>query len=504
VGPSTTLAGDEDEEDAGPVMRSPAPTMSFEAMDVAGEMGVTVGGAQDINYARDRIAAGEVPHPNVFTPEGLFSEHDLPIAARGPCRDTICADGVAARASLIAQPDVRYLAQLGFSSGLDPDTWRRAPLNLVAVVDTSCSMGGGPIETVRESLIEVADRLGPQDRLSVVRYSDVVETVLPPTSPTNGAAIARGVERLRIAGSTYMEAGLKAGYALARRSAPGFDGTTRVMLFTDERPNVGRTDADSFMTMAEAAARAGVGMTTVGVATHFGAELAQKVSSVRGGNLVFFPDVATMKDTFAEDFDTLVTELAHDLRMEVAPGAGLEIAGIYGIPGEAMEWGDDGSIRLEVATLFLSKRKGAIYVALAPAGDSALPLRKYAPDAQIASVRLSYSPLEGRRVDRAVSMPLVRDSELGDGLLRGRLLVDEITTLKAATALHHEQNDQEGAYQLVHALASIFRSSADPTLAEERAMVFDLERTLAGLSGHAGEPEVAQSPRHKVTGLPRR
>jgi hypothetical protein len=43
-----------------------------------------------------------------------------------------------------------------------------------------------------------------------------------------------------------------------------FDGTTRVMLFTDEQPNVGRTDATSFAAMAEEASRGGIGLTTIG------------------------------------------------------------------------------------------------------------------------------------------------------------------------------------------------------------------------------------------------
>ena len=64
-------------------MASPAPL----AAPPSSGMGATPGGAQDISYARDRIKAGEVPHPATFTPEGLFSEHDQ--IGRASCRERV-------------------------------------------------------------------------------------------------------------------------------------------------------------------------------------------------------------------------------------------------------------------------------------------------------------------------------------------------------------------------------------------------------------------------------
>src|ERR1051326_8714791 len=50
------------------------------ASSLAGtRLGATPGGAKDIRFFRSGAARGEIPHPNTFTPEGLFSEHDLPL-----------------------------------------------------------------------------------------------------------------------------------------------------------------------------------------------------------------------------------------------------------------------------------------------------------------------------------------------------------------------------------------------------------------------------------------
>ncbi len=505
---STGIAGAQDKDDEnelndllGGALINADPLSASPILASPSNLGATPGGAQDIDWFRDRVRDGEVPHPNTFTPEGLFSEHDLPLPRNRKCKQMLCVTGQAVPTRLIVQEDVRYLAQLGFSSSLTQKTFKRAPLNLIAVVDTSGSMAGEPLTTVRESLNQVASQLRPGDQLAIVRYSNQVEEVLAPTSATRQDKISLAIASLVSSGSTYMEAGLKLGYEVARRSSRGFKGLTRVMLFTDERPNVGRTEAGSFMGMAARASKQGIGLTTVGVATHFGAELATRISSVRGGNLFFFPDVTEMRRVFTEELDTMVTELAHNLRLVVRPRRGHRIAGVYGIPGEALRWGDDGSIHLEVATIFLSRRKGAIYVAFSSDTRAGLPENKAPFGGSVAAVDLSYERVSGGKRNSRVKLVLTGENKAGMGLKRGVKLVNQITALKAATRAHHENNDQEKAYQTVHALASIFRHDSDPELTSERELVFQLEQTLANLSGHHGEPQLSSSL-DPVTGLP--
>src|ERR1700712_1099818 len=99
---------------------------------------------------------------------------------------------------------------------------------------------------------------------------------MPPTGITaaDKQKVHAQIDQIGIGGSTNMEAGLKVGYQVAAGTAGGFHGTTRLMLFTDERPNVGATDKESFMGMARAGSKRGFGLTTVGVGTQFGAEVA--------------------------------------------------------------------------------------------------------------------------------------------------------------------------------------------------------------------------------------
>jgi Ca-activated chloride channel family protein len=500
---SLAWAAPEDEEDKKPksydfapaleIAPSPAPAMP--AMRIQAEMGATPGGAQDMNYARDRIEHGEVPHPDTFTPEGLFSRHDLPLPSDRRCQQTLCLAGAATAVDLLAQPDARMLAQLGFTSGLDPATWKRAPLALIAVVDKSGSMAGAPLDTVKASLHRLVDQLGPADRLGVVLYGDQTHIHLAPTAIHDRESLHAAIDAIASAGSTAMEAGLTLGFDVARATAKSFKGTTRVMLFTDERPNVGATDKNSFMGLARAASQDGIGMTTIGVSTHFGAELATAISSVRGGNLFFFPDAKLMVDRFRDELDTMVTELAHDFRLTIEPSRGWSITGLYGIPGDLVTRTPGGGLQMTIETIFASRNKGAIYIAFQPAGD--LP----PPHGGPGGARVSYTDAAGRAVTDTVAFTPV-DGELPLGLARGALLVDQITTLKKATALHLNDNDQDGAWRLVHALRRRFEVAEVPGLAEELAVIAKLDETLARLSGRQGEggAGIARDP---ISGLPK-
>jgi len=492
---TAALAQDEDEEpieyDFAAEAFAPAPMK----MRMRASYGATPGGAQDVAYFRDRVEEGEVPLPETFTSEGLLSEHDLPLTG-GPCDRMLCTNAKAVSAHLANQGEVRYLMQLGFTSGLDA-SWTRDPLNLVAVIDQSGSMSGAPLQTVRDSLSElVRSHLREGDQLSIVLYGSGTTTWLEPT-PFHGSARQELLQRIAAIpseGSTNMEAGMAHGFQVARTTARRFDGTTRVMLFTDERPNTGNTEASGFMGQARSASADGIGMTTVGVGVQFGAELAAQISAVRGGNLFFFPDTEAMITRFREDFDTMVTELAYDLSVDVDPAPGLRLAGVYGVPGDLVEWTEDG-LQLTVETLFLSRNQGGIYLAFAPEEGAARRITS------VADIGLSYEPRDGSAVQTLASAAVVTPGAGDEGLSRGVALVDMATTLTRAAALHHRDNDQEQAWQLVHGLQGRLATSSDPDLDKERALVGKLEDTLATLAGRQGERPVAQA-RDEFTGLP--
>lgn len=475
----------EDEEDAQNIIVTGA------------RMSVRQGGAQDIKHFRD-MAVQEVglPQPGSFTIEGLMGEHDLTLPVKRACAQLFCLDTEAMAASLPTRPDDRLFVGLGFATNMDAATWKRAPLNLVAVVDKSGSMSGRPLDLVRESLKQIVGQMGAEDRLSIVLYGDMSHVHLAPTTlKGNREAVLAAIDAIQSAGSTNMEAGLRVGYDTAFADAPGFKGNTRLMLFTDEQPNVGNTDANSFIGMAKEASRRGIGLTTIGVGVQFNGALATKVSSTRGGNLFFIASPDDVKTTFEKQLDTMVSELAHDVTITMTPAKGYKLSGVFGVPADTMEQLADGAVSITVPTAFLSTQGGGIFASVGKASDRAdLPVAALARDAALLDVSLSYVEAASGKAgqDRLTVAP--PSGEASMALRKAHALVDEYLVVREATQAFHTKADPKTAYHLLSGLKSRLDASGLPKMEGEQKLVADMMGKAGLLAGYAGETPKALQP----------
>jgi Ca-activated chloride channel homolog len=371
-----------------------------------GDFGATPGGVKDMGLARELIAQGVVPPPEAFLVEGMFSEHELGLGGE-PCQKSLCLRGGLGLAPTLAGEASGWL-QVGLSSNVNPETFVRPSLSLILTVDVSGSMGWNygedtPGELTRKFLTELVPNLGAQDRVAIVTYGTRVKTPLSFTPGDKHAQIQAVIDGLDTAGSTNMEAGLERAYELAR-SASG-TGETRVILFTDVQPNVGATQATAFQAMVREGAAAGVGLSVIGVGAGMGVELFHEMSHLRGGNAfsVFSPEDV---DRLLEDeWPWMASPIAYDLKLRVAPREGFGVAESYGFPGSD---GAPGS-ELVVSTVFLSKRKGALLVRLAPeAGTSLFSIE--------AEGLLSYEDKAGQTISEALQTDFSDEPLLAFGI----------------------------------------------------------------------------------------
>jgi Ca-activated chloride channel family protein len=455
---------------------------------VTGSMAVRQGGAQDVRHFRSIAADVGMPRPESLTVEGLMGEHDLTLPGRS-CAQLFCLVGEAMPAALPTRPDDRLFLGLGFASNIDAATWRREPLNLVAVVDKSGSMDGNPLDLVRRSLRQIVGQMRDGDQISIVLYGDEAHLYLAPTPLAgNRSDILRAIDRIESAGSTFMEAGLEVGYATAETTAPAFRGNTRLMLFTDEQPNVGRDDAGSFMVQAEDASRRGIGLTTIGVGVQFDATLATRVSSVHGGNLFFISNEDEVASVFNEQLDTMVSQLAHDVRITMRPRDGYAISGVFGVPDGLMTEGEDGAMTVVVPTAFLSTNGGGIFLSLGKSGDrDHLPAASVAPGTPLLEVSLTYvGARDGRQGADALTV-LAPTAAPSAPLRTAHLLVDEYFALNGATTAFHARNDPREAFTLLSGISNRLEHSDLAGLNGERQLVGDLLQRAAFYAGYASE-----------------
>lgn len=449
---------------------------------------VRQGGAQDVRHFRSVALVDGIPDSDSLTIEGLMGEHDLTMAANRPCAQTLCITASAMQASLPTRPDDKLFVGLGFSSNIAPDGWRREPLNLVAVVDKSGSMDGRPLDLVRESLLQILGQMKAGDRMGIVLYGNESHVYLEPSDVgDNRGRIAAAIRAIESNGSTNMEAGLRVGYDLAHDTAPAFKGNTRVMLFTDEQPNVGNTDAGTFMGMAREASAKGIGLTTIGVGVQFDGALATRVSSVRGGNLFFIDSLPSVKTVFAKELDNMVSEVAHDVRLTMTPATGQAITGIFGVPDGLMEQGKDGTISVVVPTAFLSSNGGGIFVSLGKdSSRSDLPAAPLDASQPLMTVSLAYFDAR-TSADHADNLAVaVPDGRADKGLARAHALVDQFVVMRDSSKAYHA-GDEETAFRMLDALSSRLAVNSDKALKPERELVSAMRGHAAYRAGYTLE-----------------
>ncbi|HEX6244083.1 MAG TPA: hypothetical protein VFZ61_24375, partial [Polyangiales bacterium] len=227
-------------------------------------------------------------------------------------------------------------------------------------------------------------------------------------------------------------------------------------------------------------------------------ELATAVGSVRGGNLVFVRNEAELEQAFGSQLHTLLSELAHDVRIHITPASGLRIAGIYGVPGAVVRYTDEQSVEVDIATAFLGARAGQLFVTLARIGE--LPSYPITADESLARVALSYRPLSGPEPERD-TLAIGTPAEPSRALQLGRLLIDEFTSLRRASTAYHVEGDEKAAFEHLHAFAPRLRTSRFAGLERERQLVNSLEEQLAFLAGRAEGAELVRSRISRLWGV---
>jgi Ca-activated chloride channel homolog len=344
---------------------------TIDQVGAAGDFGATPGGVKDLKLARELIAAGTVPPSDAVLVEAMFAEHDLPIEG-APCARTLCLRATAGLAPEIDRTP-RAWAAIGLSSTIDPDAWKRPSTTFIFTVDVSGSMSWGlgddehptPGSLARSLLHALTSSLRPDDRVAIVAYGSNVSTVLELTSGRAAPEIHTKIDRLAEAGSTNMEAGMRRAYELGNL-ARGSTEQVRVVVFTDTQPNVGATSGSDFAAIVKAAAGRGVYTTTLALGLGIGPEVMRGMSTLTGANAYSLTRAADVEAFMADDYPWFTTPIAFDLRVNIAGTAGWAIDRGLGFPAgsDAEEQG------LKTSSVFLSRRRGAMLVAFAPAPDA--------------------------------------------------------------------------------------------------------------------------------------
>jgi Ca-activated chloride channel family protein len=454
-----------------------------------GSLGATPGGAQDNDLAEKQIDQGGVPRPEAITVEGMLNAHDLPLAGVA-CEQDLCINAAYGVAPSLDTRRSAVFLQMGFDSGINAATFKRSPLNVAVVVDRSGSMAGTKIQAVRTALSRLIDQLNQADRLAIVMFDDRVELLLPSTPVADREALRALLPKIYDRGTTNMAAGLTAGFEQVTQNGGQAGIMDRVIVLTDALTNTGDIDTQTFVDLATTHAERGIGLTVLGVGTDLNQDLVLAISRLRGGNYLFLQDSQKISTVFDADFDYLMTPLAYQLKFTLAPAPGFRVARVYGYP--AWQVGQS-TVEIEVATVFLSKKHGALVARIEPIEGW--------PTGQppLAELALSYATAgSGETVTQGVSSTYQGTSPLGDqavfhsqpGVRRSVAFVNAALGEQAACSLYWNDRRADAITLLNDTQELLLGESIvldDLELAEEARVVDELRSNMQA-SGTSPSP----------------
>lgn len=126
---------------------------------------------------------------------------------------------------------------------------KRVPVDLVAVIDRSGSMGGNKLELVKKTLHFVVSQLTERDRLALIVYDDTVDVIfsLTAVSSANKSKIEGNIDSVHTRGGTNLCGGLIKGMQMVMEREGDKADVTSVLLLTDGLANVGISSQDGIL-----------------------------------------------------------------------------------------------------------------------------------------------------------------------------------------------------------------------------------------------------------------
>ena len=179
---------------------------------------------------------------------------------------------------------------------------------LVVVLDRSGSMHGERIEGAKTALLDLVDRLDPDDLFGLVTFDSEVDVVVPTGPLRNRTAVKRAVAGVHPRGSTDLSNGYLRGLDEARRVAT--PGGATVLLISDGHANEGLTDPSVLEGLAAKGYADGITTSTLGFGLGYDERIMSAIARGGSGNELFAEEADTAVKQIAGEVDGLLTQVA--------------------------------------------------------------------------------------------------------------------------------------------------------------------------------------------------
>ena len=345
-------------------------------------IGLSTGGAKNVENFRENIKNGYFPISTDITYNGLFYDYTFDTGKKQESTELFSPSySTAISKDPISEKDETYMT-VGLNSNIKQSDFERKKLNLVVVLDISGSMSSGfnkyyydqftarnrlddtenitiddsksKMQIASESLNILLAQLKQDDKIGVILFDDsaYIGKPISKVGETDIEAIKNHILEIKARGGTNFEAGYKKGTDLFNEyiNADSNEYENRIIFITDAMPNYGETTDEGLLKYVKENADKGIYTSFIGVGVDFNTKLIEKITDVKGANYYSVHNSEQFKRKMGEEFEYMVTPLVFDLQLNLK-SADYEIEKVYGSDTANIESGN----LMKVNTLFPSK-----------------------------------------------------------------------------------------------------------------------------------------------------
>jgi Ca-activated chloride channel family protein len=338
-----------------------------------------------------------------------------------------------------------------------PKTADRHPLNLSLVLDRSGSMQGDKLAYVKQAAQFLVQRLGAQDRVSIVTYDSTVNVDVPSQAVIEKDRINQIIEKLSAGNLTNLSGGwLQGCQMVASEMAEGQ--VNRVLLLTDGLANRGVTDPVKLETMARQKRAQSITTTTMGVGMDFNEDLLTRMAAEGGGAFYFIDNPDLTAEIFEEELRGLLSVIGQNLviTLTLSPDVKM-VRQLNAYPSYTV----GQEIAFKLGDLFSDELKTLVL-------ELSIPALKDLGRVEVAHLRFEYDELQDKGVEHRVievpvwvnvAQPTDVEGQLPDPDVTKTALLLEAARAREAAIKEADRGNFEEASQILKDTADRMRAS---------------------------------------------
>jgi Mg-chelatase subunit ChlD len=360
---------------------------------------------------------------------------------------------------------------------------KKAPLDLVCVIDKSGSMMGEKINLVKQAFENLLEYLGDSDRLSVVLFNSQASRLFPLTRTTqaNKDLLLNQIQSISASGGTNINMGMcHAFHILNQRRTP--NAVSSIFLLSDGLDSQAQNRVETSLSQYEIPED--VTISTFGFGNDHDPQLMNDIADLRDGNFYFIEKLDTVDEAFVDCLGGLLSSVGQNVIIKIKPEQsealpGVEITKAY---GNAIMWAREGETYItKIANLISGRQKDYVLELKIPVNTK--ELQDEQKNIRVASAEVDIVALDNSHITKKAELYItllneveeVKEEEEDD-----REVMKNFYRVKGASVMGEARQLADGSkYEEAKKILTSFKEELENSFLKSEEFIVNLIKDIA-------------------------